>query len=152
MRKRLESGVGECRTVVEAQFERVLRDEGYKVYKPDFPKYLTISPKGEVIFVEGLRIGERLGKRKKIALALLARMGFKVELLYQVRRMGRDTVVRSFIRDGKIAIPRVMPPVMKFEPFTIQTEKDEMTEQEKKREREYQEMQEILGTPANDEK
>jgi hypothetical protein len=85
MRRKLDSGVGTCQTTIEANLERRWREMGFRVYKPDYPRFLLVRG-NEIIFAEGLRLGERFSRSKKVTMTLLARLGFNVEVLSQTRR------------------------------------------------------------------
>lgn len=82
MKKKLYEGLGELKSITEANLEAGLREEGCKVYKPDWPRFLVVTPEGEVRLVELMKRGERLSMRKRRTIRLLQKMGFTTMICY----------------------------------------------------------------------
>lgn len=82
MRKKLYEGLGEVKSIAEGDLEVGLRGEGYKVYKPDWPRFLVVTPEGEVRLVELINRGKRLSRKKKRTIGLLQKMGFTTMVCY----------------------------------------------------------------------
>ena len=62
---------------------RELREQGFKVVKPVWPKYLLISPVGDVVFAEIKMGGGRLSKVQLSTLRLLKKLGMTAIVVYK---------------------------------------------------------------------
>ena len=84
---------------------RGLREEGFHVNQPNWPRYLVVSPEGEVIFTEIKRFGDRLSKQEKEAMIILQKLGFAVQVIYQKKAEKGQIGVRKERKGKEIRTP-----------------------------------------------
>jgi len=97
MKKREENTVEE--RFIKGDLIRSLREEGFKISKPIWPKYLLISPVGKIIFAEIKMAGGRVSKRQLSTLTLLKQLGMGTVIIYKKGSVRGEGMKEKMVRE-----------------------------------------------------
>jgi len=141
IRNKADRVLGEVR-MVSGNLVRELRDEGFTVLEPDWPKYLLIDRFGVPTFAHLKRSGERLSDRQRRTMNVLEKLGFNTLLVYQKQPRKLPEEMFKIGRKARLELKERVEP---FNPIKHREEIKDVTEAEKRSQEEYDDIMESLN-------
>jgi len=148
IRNKQDRVLGEVR-MISGNLIRELRDEGFTLLEPDWPKYLLIDAFGVPTFTHLKRSGERLSGRQMRTMNVLEKLGFNTLLVYQKQPKKLPEEMFTIGRKQRIG---VKDKIEVFDPFEVfdsakvrESIKEEKKESKMEDEKDYDDIMSILN-------